>query len=72
MSKLAQLVEQVNQSGKYDSELIIWREGCYYTGRTKTSLRWCKSVESSHVIIKTASHANSLLKTVKELLQINS
>lgn len=69
MSKLEQLVEQVNQSGKYDSELIIWREGCYYTGRTKTSLRWRKSVESGHTVIKTASHANGLLKTVKGLLQ---
>ena len=72
MSKLEQLVEQVNQSGKYDSELIIWHETCSYTGRIKKSLRWRKSADFGHVVIDTAVHANSLLKTVKELLQINS
>lgn len=68
MSKLQEIINEINSkltSGKY----LIWYESCQYTGKMKVSIRWQTAGSTGHCVIKTAFHANALIKTAKEILQ---
>ena len=68
MSKLQSIINEINSfksSGKY----LIWKEGCYHTGKIKVSLRWQAAGQSGHVVIKSAYHANALIKLANEILK---
>lgn len=67
MSKLQSIIDEINdvQNTKY----LIWHETCQYTGRLKVSIRCICNANGGHTTIKTAYHANALIKTAKEILQ---
>jgi len=68
MSKLQSIIDEINSKttkGKY----LIWREGCYHTGKTKVSIRWQSDENSGHTVIKTAYHGNGLIKTAENILK---
>ena len=71
MSKLQSIINEINgnlTSGKY----LIWWEICQYTGRIKVSLCWQTAGQTGHLVIKTAYHANALIKLAREILQDKS
>ena len=67
MSKLQSIIDEIN-SKKTAGKYLIWKEGCYYTGKIKVSLCCQTAGQSSHTVIKSAYHANSLIKLANELL----
>ena len=67
MSKLQEIINEINtlQNAKY----LIWYETCQYTGKIKVSLRCITNDNGGHTVIKTAYHANALIKPAKKILQ---
>ena len=68
MTKLQSIIDEIN-SKKTTGKYLIWKEGCNYTGKIKVSLRWQTVGQSSHIVIKSACHANSLIKSANEILK---
>jgi len=61
---LSEGIALLNSQLKSEGKIILWSEGCYYTGKTKKSIRFVHP-SGGHTILKSAFHGNSLLNWIK-------